>query len=191
MNKAKRIALAVVGVGLVLATSMSGVLAAPNTSAEASARVKKLVNLKKSKLLTQGCARIAPTKWVSLIFLKQPIDHDLEFKEGCDLQGHLHITQEPFQVELEVRNLDEIHHLGGKMKVDFKPQFADHIANVDVTVSNGTALDAKDAEIMTWNLTYGVTLGLDGKVKKNRGGRVKVSRYHGKSVDVTERVHFE
>ncbi len=179
---------------LSLLTSLPGlaISAAPTSQNDlARSRVKKLVNTKKSKLTAQGCAKIPPTKWASLIFFKQPIDHDVSFKEGCDIQGHLHITEAPFQVELEVRNLDEIHHVGGRVKVDFKPRFSDHVADVDITVSDARALDERDAEVLALSSTYGVTLGLDGKMKKNRGGRLKASRFHGKPVDVTERVRFE
>lgn len=137
-----------------------------------------------------ACPKIPPSAWGSWLLLREPIVHSLRFSPGCDVQGTLRITMEPFPIDLALRNLPETRQVKGRVAVHLTPRILEQEADIDVDVTEGLARDGAGREILAFGSNYGATLGLNGRVKENRGGKVTARRFRGKPVHEVEPIRF-
>lgn len=151
--------------------------------------IARTVGGEKGSFRTDQCARVPKKKWAALL-LGQPLQHELKFKPGCDLQGKLSVTFEPFPLDLAVRNLPEVSRVKGVVEVTLAPRFMDQEADLDVIVRSAQANGRRGQEILAFGSQYGVALGLRGGLKKNRGGQISLERYRKQPLRLVEPIRL-
>ncbi len=152
--------------------------------------VEKVRGAKKKKTAigafdVEKCPKIPSAAWGKLILLGRPVEHELKFAPGCDLEGKLVITLEPFPIDLKVRNLTDVEHVTGQVSLEVEPNLAEQEAKLIIQAQDGLLQAAGARETLAFVGGYNLTIGLDGKMKKNSGGTITSSRYRGVGLAVT------
>jgi len=171
-------------------------LAAPKTPTASETKawitdlVEKVRGAKKKKAAVgafdvEACPKIPSAAWGKLILLGRPVEHELKFAPGCDLDGKLVITMEPFAVDLKVRHLTDVERVTGQVSLEVEPRLAEQEAKLTIHVQDGLLEAASTQETLAFVGGYDLTIGLDGKIKKNSGGKITSSRYRGAGISVT------
>lgn len=179
---------------LILLSGLGGLsaFALPTPSpTEIRSTVHKLVDDFKGKnsFNTRGCPRITPNQWLKLLFTGESIHQEFHFEKDCDLQGSVDIKNSPFPVDLAVRNVPDAKRIKGIVEPKIDPDLLEQVIQVRITIKQGLVTQA--SELMSFTADYPITTGLDGKIVKNAGGKVQVSRFKGSKVNISEPIHFD
>lgn len=181
---------------LLITIASREVLAAGKTPTAAEAKawisehLEKVRGEKKKKspaggFSVESCPKIPSSAWGKLILLGRPVEHELKFGPGCDLEGKLVITMEPFPVRLQVRNLSDLDRVTAQVSIDLEPHLAEQEAKLVIQAEDGILQSTSAQEVLAFVGAYDLTIGLDGKMKKNSGGKVTSQRYRGQPLAVT------
>jgi hypothetical protein len=162
-------------------------------SRPAQALVERVLDRIHTKVETRGCAKVPPEKWARLLVANEPVTHELKFGQACDLEGKLVIRRTPFPVDLRVRDLGGVQRLQATVAPFIEPRLLENRVVVRLRAEQGRLFgDSKGKrEILGFRADYELETALNGQLRQNRGGHVRVERYAGKAAEAQVPLHFE
>lgn len=165
--------------------------AAPSLEMEARATVRRMISDLKGAgtFRTSGCPRVPTEKWARFLFLNEPVRHSLRFAPACDVQADLVITRGQFPVDLKIRNAHGVERLRALVNTEIDPEVLNGQVVVRARATQASAQEGTNDELLAFSAHYEVVTGLDARVKENRGGTVRVSRFQEKPLMISE--HFQ
>jgi hypothetical protein len=141
-------------------------------------------------VVTNGCEKMPPEKWLQLLLMNKTVQHTLKFKPGCDLEGTVNLSRDPFPVDLAVRNVPDATRVKATITPEVNPQLWDREVRVTMKADGGKFVDKAGAELMVFSSVFKTTLGLDGKPKKKSACDIHITRYKGQKTDVHQTLDF-
>jgi hypothetical protein len=192
-------AAALLAVGLLPRPVLPAAAPAPTASsraalpaqAEARAAVRELLRPEaRQGFDVHACPRIPPAAWGRLALTGEPIRQKYAFAPGCDVQGTVTLTRGESPVDLELRHLKDLRRLQASLTAAFAPDWMNRTVKVTILARQGTATRPSGREPLGFAGDYAVVLGLDGSVRENRGGELRVTRLGRRAVDVREPLRF-
>lgn len=164
-------------------------IAAPAPEMKARATVRRMiVDFKGAGTFrTTACPRIPTEKWARFLFFNEPVKHSLRFAPNCDVHGDLVITRGQFPIKLRIRNAHGVERVKALVTTDVDPDIFKGKVVIRATASQASAETRATNELLGFSVHYEIVTGLDARLKENRGGTVRVSRYLEKPLIITER----
>ncbi len=132
----------------------------------------------KPAFTVRKCERISAQNWAKLLLLGQPIEHQVKFAEGCDLEGTLRLSSGGFPVDMKLRHVEGTERLKGYIQPNFTPDFSAKQVRVEIVGSKGEALPAG----LEFGFDYEFSMGMDGKIREDKGGTLSLTRFRKRKV---------
>ena len=138
-----------------------------------------------SQFTVRAC-QIPVHKWAQFALMGTPIHQNFIFKDGCDVQGALTITQTPFPLNLQIRNYQDFIRVRMQLVVTLTLDLQSQVAHISVKATDGLLSTKLDPRSTEFSGDYTFDIGIDGQMANNKGGNLKINRLkgHPASIDV-------
>jgi len=143
----------------------------------------------RGKFSLKGCPKLRAEQWMGLLLTSTPVSYEAKFAKGCDIEGTVALSRNPFPVDLATRGLPEVTRLKAVVTPTIDPELATQTLQVKLDAREG-ALFASEIRLAAFSLSVTGAVGLDGKEREPPSGRVAIAEFRGKPTRYEEKFIF-
>lgn len=138
-----------------------------------------------------GCPKIPPQQWLKLLLPGQSVPVSFKFSKGCDVEGTVSVSRDPFPLDLKLRHVKGADRVHAILTPTISPELSEGLVRVTLHVDQGSLFQGKGPAVLDFASVYRTALGMDGKPREKRQADVRVTKYRGKPVSLAETVPFD
>jgi hypothetical protein len=143
-----------------------------------------------AQVMVYNCTKLSNQQWMEFLLLGRQITLPMHYAQGCDVEGTVLMSKQPFPVDVAVRKIPDVTRFKSTVTPDWEPHFLQKEIKITLRADSARLVKKDGSDLVDFSAVFHTTHGMDGSRKGNPTCDVHITQYKGKKVDVSQTVEL-